>query len=204
MIPSISFGSKIPVSTYSIYNSYNNDYENVTMYCLDCKDESDIYEVKSAVNLYNYTEKISALMQLQYLYYLSKKYMPPDIWEKYCGEDKPNCIFYVTKNQAGETIGVCQTIPDENEETIDFFETNQYNYYKYVGQGMVASLGKIKLKNNDNAEINVYRPSNGAIGFYKKCGFVEIAPNYFSMGQKGIKKLVDDFENKTKNEIVIH
>ena len=79
MISNVSFGSKIPVSTYSIYNRYNNDYENVTMYCLDCKDESDIYEIAGASGIAKYLKQFIALVKTRYSYFLTKARLPADI-----------------------------------------------------------------------------------------------------------------------------
>ena len=206
MIPSISFGQRFPLTTYRVYNNAKRKYENATLYKLDCKDESDFIDVKSTINLGLYNKQICSLMNVQRMYYATKSKLPTDIWNEYFDEkeDKPCCMFYVTKNEEGRTIGVCQTAPNGNGEIIEHIETNYDNYYKYVGQGMIASLRKIILKDNYN-ELAVFNPKNSAKEFYtEKCGFEFVSPNLLSLNRARMKELIDNFENKTRSEIAIY
>ena len=205
MISNISFGQRFPLSTYRIYSSRNDAFEDATLYKLDCKNPSDFDDVESTINMGLYTKQICSLMHVQRMFYLSKSKLPGDIWSEYFNEkeDKPACSFYVTKNQEGYTIGVCQTALNGNGEIIEHIETNYDKYYKYVGQGLIASLGKIMLKGNDQ-ELAVYGPKDTAIKFYTdKCGFEYVSSNLLTMNRTQMEELVNNYENKVGSKITL-
>ena len=201
MIPNVSFGQKIPFAVYSVYNKQKQQSENVEMYRLDCTDKQDVYEVMSAPNIYMYTDQIASLMDVQHMYYETKKMMPPDIWEKYFTDDEPTCAVYVTKNEDDEVIGICQTGPAENSEMIEFIETNHHGVYKYIGQGMIASIAKKLLKQNKE-EISIYRPVKSAKGFYEKCGFNVNHPEALTAKKEDLQNIVDTYESKVGKKII--
>ncbi len=179
----ISFGKKIPVAKCKVQDKNTGKFIPATFYEYDCKDESDFLEIKNLSRKWTFKKHIANNMEIKHAV------------ETFWGE-KSNSHFYVMEDANKEILGICQV--DEKNEfyNIDYIESKPYNKYKYVGQSMIASIGRKLLKNKGQVLL-VRTPVDDAMDFYLNLGFTPFGDFMFKMLRPAISKLVHETEEKT-------
>ena len=185
-VNNISFGKKIPVMTFQVQDMKRKTFVPVVMSEYDCRDTSDIDIVNSLRNKWIFAQSIADGMHI-----------------KNSGLDKnleSPFNFYVVNNPKGEIIGLCQTVQTGKDIDIFYIETKK-KAYKYVGQSIIAALGK-KLLDNNGGNIEISAAASSAKPFYiEKCGFKQVYrdKNMYNleMNKEQIKGFISRVEEKT-------
>ena len=182
----IYFGKKIPIATCSILNRVTKTPENATIFEHDCKDKSDYKYFKDLANTWNYKEDVA----LQAL----RKYNSPllNIGTK----------IYSIETSRGRTIGIMETSEYGKICDVQHLESQLKGLYSYTGSILLSFLAQQKLNQNINS-IFVTNPAKSARKFYTDhCFFKECPPIALELDKKGMKKLIEKTEEKTKKEII--
>ena len=186
----ISFGKKIPVSECNVKDLRTRKFVPVKMYEYDCLDQSDIDEVKSLPDTFDYKNAISTEMR-------TKK----NAKEKYFLDT--GVSHYVMQTKEGETLGIASLQKDDESWGVKFLQTSQHSTHKYIGQTMLATIAKMALT-DCKKRFEIFFPTDSAMGFYtKKCGFKpEDGAYHLQMFPKDMKKLIFKTQLKTRAQIV--
>ena len=186
----ISFGKKIPVAECKVKDLRTGRFVPVKMYEYDCLDQSDIDEVKSLPDTFDYKNAISTEMR-------TKK----NAKEKYFLDT--GVSHYVMQTKEGETLGIASLQKDDESWGVKFLQTSQHSTHKYIGQTMLASIAKMALT-DCKKRFEIFFPTDSAMGFYtKKCGFKpEDGAYHLQMFPKDMKKLIFKTQLKTRAQIV--
>ena len=186
----ISFGKKIPVSACKVKDLRTGKFVPVKMYEYDCLDQSDIDEVQSLPDSFNY--KTSILKEMS-----AKKIAK----EKYFLDT--GVSHYVMQTKEGETLGIASLQKNDESWGVKFLQTSQHSSHKYIGQTMLASMARMALTDSKK-RFEIYFPTDSAMDFYtKKCGFrPEEGSYHLQMFQKDMKKLIFKTRLKTRADIV--
>ena len=187
---SISFGQKIPVAECKVKDIKSDKFVPVRMYEYDCKDQSDIDEVRNLPSCFGYKTAIATDME-------TKKKAK----EKYSIDT--GVSHYIMQTEDGNPLGIASVRNNEETYGVKFIQTSQHSTHKYVGQAMLASMAKIAM--NDNREkFEIRFPTNEAMGFYThKCGFKHGESHYhLEMSQKDMKKFIFKTQLKTHSTII--
>ncbi len=192
-ISPISFGKKIPIMQCNVRDVWQNKSAQVTISEYDCKDYDDVKEVLKHCAYWTYGQNIASDMESK-----RERY-----WES--GEKYPT-HFYVMQDKHNEIIGLCETIDIGNDTNVEFIESNSRLGYKYIGQTMLAVVGK-RLLERGGENLCVAHPYIGAICFYTdKCGFngVYDDKNFFSLFMKNhqVKDFIERVQRKTNSQIL--
>ena len=186
-ITSISFGRKIPRYTCQIQDKRTGEYIPATIYEYDCKDERDIEEIKKLDRRWTFKDNIAHFMDIKHSV------------QTYFNE-KSNDSFY--SMQVGKDIvGLAQICTSNGISNIDYITTKPRNEYKYVGQTLIAGIGKQILKKN-GYQMTVSTAIDDAIPFYKKIGFRDFGSLLFRMNKEDIKTLIEITELQTEAPIL--
>ena len=155
----ITFGKKIPIARCQIQNLTTGKFEPATVFELDCKDESDLFETVKPNNEWKYAA------------YIHDNMCDKVDFQKVFGNDDSNS-FYILQNQQGETLGMSQL-----EEIYDgafdlgYLDTKKDKNYKYVGQVLLATIAREVSKKASDI-FTIYGAVDSAKDFYVKiCGF---------------------------------
>ena len=99
--------------------------------------------------------------------------------------------FYIMQKEDGEIVGITEVKKDAPDLNLEYIESENQGKYKYVGQSMIAALGKV-AKNEKLKRIYIPVPVDTAVSFYKwKCGFKECKDSYaLAMKTKNADKLM--------------
>ena len=186
-VSAISFGRKIPRYTCQIQNTQTGKYIPAVVYEYDCKDESDIQEVKNLNRKWLFKDCIAHCMDV--------KHSVQNFFN-----EKSNDSFYSI--QVGpQIIGLTQICTTNGISNIDYITTKPRNEYKYAGQTMVACAGKELLKKNGYL-MTVSTAIDDAYPFYRKIGFREYGDHLFKMNRDDISTLIDITEIETNAPIL--
>lgn len=187
MNTTISFGQKIPLAMFQLKDTLQNRYVPAIIYEMDCKDISDIDEVMAADGYWMYRPSIINNMVDKF------KTM----------SDEPNGKrFYVTQLENGSTLGMSQVHTNNNELCVDFIESRRDKRYKYVGQTMLAALGKNFLK-KDGKRLVIPTPTDPAMPFYiDKCGFKEYKNTKLKMNKVSLQKFITRTQRLIETPII--
>lgn len=189
-IPQISFGQKIPRYTCQIYNTETGKTVPATVYEYNCKDESDYEEVKRLNRRWIFKENIAHGMEIKYnlqTYFNSK------------GTDS-----FFALQKGNELLGLTQIATLNGTSNVDYITTKPNNPYKYVGQTLLACVGKQILKQN-GYEMTVNTAIDSAVPFYQRIGFKkygEFPLDVYKMNQDEIKTFIDVTELTTEAPII--
>ena len=191
-VSSVSFGKKIPVMQAQIKDIKNNQFIPVKLSEYDCKDIDDIKEVYENCTYWLFYKNIAADMNKKRERYIKGQ------------EQYPN-KFYVMQDKNNNIIGLCETADKGKDTNIEFLETNRKFGYKYIGQTMLAMIGK-RLLNRGGGNLCVAHPYICALSYYTdKCGFEITDDNkhFFSLYMKDnqIKSFIEKVQEKTNSPI---
>lgn len=186
-ISSISFGRKIPRYTCQILDKTTDKYVPATIYEYNCKDESDIEEIKKLDRKWIFKDNIVHGMNVKHSV------------QTYFKEKSNDSFFSI---QVGKDIvGLAQICTLNGISNIDYITTKPRSEYKYVGQTLIAGIGKHMLK-KDGYQMTVNTAVDDAIPFYKKIGFHESGDYLFRMNRNDIETLIEITEFQTEAPIL--
>ena len=194
MINSVSFGKKIPVMQCKIQNRINKEPVNATISEYDCTNYTDISDIFSQCGKWNYGRAMASDMNLKLFNYLN-----------YDTENYPY-KFYVMEDEGENIIGICETENSRNNVNIFFLESEPKKKYKYIGQTMLAAVGKM-LSSKNGHNMYVMNPAAAAITFYtQKCNFEPLVKNRewdgLIMQSEKISGFIKDVEEKSGGKII--
>lgn len=183
----ITFTGKIPIAKCQIKNRLTQKRVPATFFEYDCRDIEDSIEVKTAKRMYSFKDTISRYMGIK-TKQLQGRGEP--IKERFFG--------LATKN--GELVGLAQTKTDARGTHIDFIETD-FSNYKHAGQNMLALIGKYGMENSKEKRLIVDCYTDNAYSFYAdKCKFKPYDKGKkLALGQKGVRKLIQRAQTKSKS-----
>ena len=188
----ICFGQKFPIMKCNVKDERHNKYAEVTLSEYDCKDYSDIKEVNEQCKHWEFGFNFADDMNIKRLDYLA-------------GREPYPANYYVMEDKNKKIIGLCETVDFGNDTNIEFIEAKRNSGYKYIGQTMLAMMGKILLKRKGE-NLCVAHPYIEAVPFYTdKCGFdsVKDDKHIFSlfMNNQQIKDFIERVQGKTNAPI---
>ena len=162
LINPISFLGKIPLGICKVKDIRQNKFVEAKCFELDCKDLSDIEQVKKNTAGWEFGEDIVHYMEFKNQYAnIDTDYKPR------------NRDYFYAIEKDDEIIGISQVQKNAPELIVDFIESEHRGKYKYIGQNIINLLGKIALK-EDYKRIYIPNPVIKARDFYvKKCNFKE-------------------------------
>ena len=184
----ISFGKKIPIAQCQIYDNQQQKFVKAVISEFDCKDKSDITEIKSLGPNWQYKETISSNMGIKnFLITKGRKY-----------EGR----FLAIENPEGEIIGISHFDDLKRKSELRFLESRKDHRYKYVGQNLIATIGKI-LINTNQSKLIVRSAVPTAIDFYEKtCGFKNLGHYDLEMDNDDIQRFIKQTEDRTETKII--
>lgn len=184
----ISFGKKIPIAICNIFDNQQNKFVPATINEYDCKDKSDIEEIKSLDDNWAHKDTIALNMRVKYFSLNNNRHC--------------DARFYALENTEGEILGISYVDDLEKNVELRFIESRNDKRYKYVGQNILATIGKNILDGNQRKFI-VRSAVSSAFDFYEKvCGFKDIGYSDLAMNRFDIHKFVKQTEKRTKAPIV--
>ena len=202
---SISFGQKIPISHYKVQNNSTKEFADATLYELDCKDEEDIEYLEQDKSDIYFKSQILKNMQKKNDYVSdSKKNTAEDTKRKSMYD---NTHFYVSELCDGNIIGVCETYDGKDYTDIEFISGRKTPEYKYVGQTMLASLGKTVLNSACSQKLTVATPLPHVLPYYTDvCGFKPTLEGSFNrlsleMDKNDIPEFINNVNTKTGSSV---
>lgn len=187
-ITQVSFGQKIPKYTCKIQNKQTGKLEPATFYEVDCKDEDDYERIRNLDKHWVFTNNLSDDMTVKH------------VRERYLHK-KSNNSFYIIENKAGEVVGVSEIENDDNFHNVKYIESEPHNKYKYVGQNMMAGIGK-EFLDKRGIELTVLAPVDDAMPFYKRLGFECFGGFSFRMCPQGANAMIKNVERRTKSKLI--
>lgn len=191
-ITPFSFGKKIPLMHCNVKDVRHDKFAEVTLSEYDCKDYSDIQEVNDQCKRWEFGFNIADDMNIKRMDYLK-------------GYEQYPTNYYVMEDKNKKIIGLCETVDFGNDTNIEFIESKRNSGYKYIGQAMLAMVGKILL-NKGKENLCVAHSYIEAVPFYiDKCGFdsVKDDKHIFSlfMNNQQIKDFIERVQTKTNAPI---
>lgn len=188
----INFTGKIPIATCRIENKKTQKSVPATFFEYDCKDLSDSIEVRTQQDLNIFKISIAGYMKIKTLKINSCR--KPD--EKY---------FYGLQTKDGDIVAIAQTYVEDDSVHIDFIETN-HKKYKHAGKNMLALIGKNMLEDKKGKKLVVDYALDEAVDFYiDGCNFKlkgSHKDKKFVLHKKGVKKLIENAQSKSKGLFV--
>ena len=186
----ISFGKKIPIALAQIQNKKTEEFEQATIYEVDCKDEHDLFEVRNDSKNWNFPDAFATNMHCKYVTH--KQYKVNNA-----------SSFYILQNQDYETLGRIQIdTEDYDKYTVEWLDTKKNNGYRFVGQTLLATAAKEVLDNNGST-LAVLGAVEDAIPFYTDvCQFQEVGKDRFYMDKDEIKDFIRRTEKRTNATLI--
>lgn len=185
----VSFGKKIPKMQCQIQKKATGEFIPATFYEVDCKDEKDFLEIRRLDRKWNFKNDIAKNMEQKHSV---QKYL----------KEKSNTSFYIMQDNKGEIIGIAQIKTVNGISDINYLTTKPRNEYKFVGQTMIASIGKESLQKG-NFQLTITTAIDEAMDFYrKKCGFKKYGKYILRMNQNQIQKTIKNIEARTEAPII--
>lgn len=189
-ISQISFGRKSPRYICQIQDKETGKYTPATCYEYDCKDESDYEEIKKINRRWIFKDNIAKNMEISHNR------------QTYFNEESNESFFVLQKGK--ELLGLVQVCSENGTSNIDYITTMPNNPYKYVGQTLIACVGK-QVLNKNNYEMTVNTPIDTAVPFYQKIGFKKYGKyplDVYKMNTDEIKTFIDVTELTTEAPII--
>ncbi len=196
----ISFGKKVPIETWTIYDKKTKKFVPATAYHIDAKDESDVAYFDFMEGDWTFRTFIKYTLQSDYERYLRGISSPFDTITRLRDND-----YYSIEAQNGDVACICQTSTLGNETDIAFLESNREKRYKYAGQAMLATIARQVADNNKT--MTVKTPIDSARSFYrdtckfkagKSAGYVLPKNETDAFIKRTKKRISDDTINKSK------
>ena len=186
----VSFGQKIPIALGQIQNRKTGEFEQATIYEVDCKDEHDIIEARNDSKGWSFPTEFATNMHCKHVTH--KQY-----------NKNNDSSFYILQNQDYNTLGRIQ-IDNEDDEiyTVEWFDTKANNGYRFVGQTLLATAAKEVLHKNGST-LAVLGAVEDAIPFYTDvCQFQELGKQRFYMDKNEIKDFIKRTEKRTNATLI--
>lgn len=187
-IAQISFGQKIPKYNCKIQNKQTGELEPATFYEVDCKDEEDYKRIENLGRRWIFNESVSEDMNIKH------------VNETFLGVKSRNS-FYIIENKDGELLGISEVENNNNKHDVRYIESKPHNEYKYVGQNMMAGIGK-EFLNKGGSILTVLAPIDDAMPFYRKLGFEHFGPFSFKMCPEGANSMIKNIERRTQSKLI--
>ena len=188
----INFTGKIPIATCKIKNKRTKRSVPVTFFEYDCKDVADYKEVQAQQGLSRFKNIIAGGMKAK-------------TSQINCGKTPDEDYFYGMQTKRGDIVAIAQTSVEDDSVHIDFIETN-HKKYKYAGKNMLALIGKNMLEDKKGKKLVVDYALDEAVGFYTNgCNFQPKGnqeDKKFVLHKKGVKKLIENAQSKSKGLFV--
>lgn len=189
-ISSPSFGKKIPIIKCQIQDVKTGKFEPATVYTVDCKDESDILEIRNLPDTWQY--KLGLAKDMARKHQLQSHYFQDN-----------DSTFYVLQDDKDRILGF-----SEIEETEDgvydlkYLESNTLGTKKYVGQALLASVAEDVLCKN-GTKLTVNDAVDSAFDFYSEtCGFEDVYGYYLKMNREQINQFIEQTEDRTQSLLI--
>ena len=124
----ISFGNKIPVYQNKVYNKLQKEYENATLYEINCEDSEDLDSFLKKDGVWAYKLQMYMNMRKKHELLQITSQMP----QKHRDIIKRN-KFYSLELDNGNVVGHCEVTNEDDDLNINYIECNQTRNYKYAG-----------------------------------------------------------------------
>ncbi len=188
-ISPLSFGKKIPIAKCQIQERETGKFVPATVYEVDCADEDDFLEIKNLNRKWSFKKFISENMESKHFV---KNYLNGD-----------SCLsFYQIRDNNDEIIGIGQTREIGRTHDLSYIDTKPKNQYRFVGQTLLAAIGK-SILNQDGFRLIVSTPIDSSIDFYEKsCGFEKIEDGMFKMNRSQIQSFISRTEERTHSPLI--
>ena len=185
----ISFGKKIPIALAQIQNKKTEEFEQATIYQIDCKDKSDILEIKKDMEGWTFPCEFALNVELKHK--LQNRH----------SED--NHSFYILQNQNCETIGRVDIRKWDNKLfSVEWLDTKENSGYRYVGQTILATAAKEAIEEGGKS-FAVLSAMEDAIPFYTDiCKFTDCGKSGFYMDKKQMQDFITRTEKRTQGSII--
>ncbi len=185
-INNISFGTKIPLQKCKIRDNKNNEFIDATFYEILLDNACEIEEVRKLK--IPFASDIAQNMDSQL------KHKASDA----CARRH----YYALGVDNGDIAGICQCEKINDKIYVTYLASEQNGEYKYVGQNILASLGKDLLNANGEAVKIIPPIIQTAVEFYEKCAFRECSPYGMVMQSEDIPSFIQMTEKKTGAPII--
>ena len=185
----ISFGKKIPIALAQIQNRQTEEFEQATIYEIDCKDESDILEIKKDMDGWNFPCEFA--LNIEQKYKLQNR------------QSKDFHNFYILQNKNNKTIGRVDIKKwDSKLFSVEWLDTRENSGYKYVGQTILATAAKEAIEKGGKS-FAVLAAMEDAIPFYTDvCKFTDCGKSGFYMDENQIQEFIKRTEKRTQGSII--
>lgn len=187
----IYFGKKIPITTCQIFDNEKKEFVKATCYEYDCQDKSDIAEIKKLDD--GWTYKQETLDNMKRKFTANKNGINSEI------------AIFSLENKDGGILGLCNAENKKRTMEVRFLESKQDGRHKYVGQTLLASIGKEMLKNKQQKNFIIKTAIASAYDFYEKtCGFMmdSIFNSDLIMGRIQTYKFIKQTQERTQCPII--
>lgn len=182
----ISFGRKIPITQCQIQDTNTGKFEKATVYQIDCKDESDVLEIRNLPDTWQY--KLGIAKNMDRKHQLLEHYNQENDSTFYALEDSKNRILGLGEIEETET-GVYD---------LKYLESNSLGSKKYVGQVLLAAIAEDVLCKNGR-KLTVNDAVDSAFDFYANtCGFEDVYGYYLKMNRAQINNFIEQTEDRTQ------
>ena len=185
----ISFGQIIPKMQFQIQRKDTKEFVPAIFSEVDCNDEEDYTEVKNLGRKWTFNN------------YIAQGIAHKNSAQRYFNQ-MSNKSIYEVQDKDGQLIGIAQTETKNGICNIEYIESKPDSEYKYIGQAMIAAIGKESLDRNCY-QLTVATPVDEAMPFYiNACGFNLFGEFFLKMNSEQIKSLIRKTEQKTNSPII--
>ncbi|MBQ4078642.1 hypothetical protein IJD15_05625 [bacterium] len=184
-ISSPTFGKKLPIIRSQVQDKETGKFESVTVYKVDCADDSDVQEIRDLDDSWRFKNLIAKDMA-------RKNHLI-----KYFEQDNEQSI-YVVQDDKQQILGIGEMEEvDDAVYNVNYLESNGKK--KFVGQILLASMGDEVLVKNGK-KLTVSDPEENAYNFYTDvCGFEDYYGYFLRMNPAQINQFIEQTEDRTKS-----
>ena len=184
-ISSPTFGKKLPIIKSQVQDKETGKFEPVTVYKIDCADDSDVQEIRDLGDSWRFKNLIAKDMA-------RKNHLI-----KYFEQDNEQSI-YVVQDGKQEILGIGEMEEvDDAVYNVNYIESSGKK--KFVGQVLLASMGDEVLVKNGK-KLTVSDPEDNAYNFYTDvCGFEDVYGYFLRMKPAQINQFIEQTEDRTKS-----
>ena len=185
----ISFGKKIPKMQFYIQRKDTEEFVPAIFSEVDCKDEDDYTDVKTLDRKWTFKD------------YIAQRISEKNSLQQYFKKLSDTSV-YEMQDASGQIIGLAQTETRNGVCNIEYIESKHNNEYRYVGQSMVAAIGREAL-DKKCYKLTVDAPIDEAMPFYiNACGFKKYGDFSLKMNLAEIYRLIKQSELDTQSIII--
>lgn len=187
-ISSPTFGKKLPIIRSKVQDKETGKFEPVTVYKIDCSDDSDVQEIRNLGDSWRFKNLIAKDMA-------RKNHLI-----KYFQQDNEQSI-YVLQDSQNRTLGIGEMEEvDDDVYNVNYIESSGDK--KYVGQVLLASMGdEVLIKNGK--KLTVTDPEETAYNFYTDvCGFEDVYGYFLRMTPSRINQFIEQTEERTQSMFI--